>query len=65
MELTPSEQDRLLIFNVAQLAQARRARGVKLNKPEAVSRFNADQKPLEVLRDVLTELSDILSHPEI
>jgi len=37
MELTPSEQDRLLIFNVAQLAQARRARGVKLNKPEAVS----------------------------
>lgn len=37
MELTPSEQDRLLIFNVAQLAQARRARGVKLNKPEAVA----------------------------
>ena len=37
MELTPSEQDRLLIFNVSQLAQARRDRGVKLNKPEAVS----------------------------
>ena len=37
MELTPSELDRLLIFNVAQLAQSRRARGVKLNKPEAVA----------------------------
>lgn len=37
MELTPSELDRLLIFNVAQLAQARRLRGVKLNKPEAVA----------------------------
>ena len=37
MELTPSELDRLLIFNVAQLAQVRRSRGVKLNKPEAVS----------------------------
>ena len=37
MELTPSELDRLLIFNVAQLAQARRERGVKLNKPEAVA----------------------------
>ncbi len=37
MELTPSEQDRLLIFNVAQLAQARRARGVRLNKPEAIA----------------------------
>jgi urease subunit gamma/beta len=37
VELTPSELDRLLIFNVAQLAQSRRARGVKLNKPEAVA----------------------------
>ena len=37
MELTPAELDRLLIFNVAQLAQSRRLRGVKLNKPEAVA----------------------------
>ena len=37
MELTPNELDRLLIFNVAQLAQSRRERGVKLNKPEAVA----------------------------
>jgi urease subunit gamma/beta len=37
VELTPAELDRLLIFNVAQLAQSRRLRGVKLNKPEAVA----------------------------
>ena len=37
MELTPSALDRLLVFNVAQLAQSRRARGLKLNKPEAVA----------------------------
>ena len=37
MELTPNELDRLLIFNVAQLAQSRRDRGVKLNKPEAIA----------------------------
>ncbi len=30
-----------------------------------ISRFNADQKPLEVLRDVLIELSQVLSHPEL
>lgn len=30
-----------------------------------ISRFNADQKPLEVLRDVLIELSHLLSHPEL
>lgn len=31
---------------------------------EKISRFNADQRPLEVLRDVLGTLSDLLSHPE-
>jgi adenylate kinase len=29
-----------------------------------ISRFNADQKPLEVLRDVLVKLSGLLGHPE-
>ena len=37
MELTPSEQDRLLIFTAAQLAQSRRDRGLQLNHPEAVA----------------------------
>lgn len=32
---------------------------------EKVATFNADQKPLEVLRDVLVQLSNVLSHPEI
>ncbi len=32
--------------------------------PSLISRFNADQKPLEVLRDVLAKLSRLLSHPE-
>lgn len=37
MQLTPSERDRLLIFTVAQLARARRARGLLLNVPEATA----------------------------
>jgi urease subunit gamma/beta len=37
VELTPSELDRVLIFNVAQLAKSRQERGLKLNKPEAVA----------------------------
>ena len=37
MQLTPSERDRLLIFTVAELARARRARGLKLNVPEATA----------------------------
>ena len=37
MQLTPSERDRLLIFTVAELARARRARGLRLNVPEATA----------------------------
>ncbi len=37
MQLTPSERDRLLIFTVAELARARRRRGLRLNVPEATA----------------------------
>jgi urease subunit gamma/beta len=37
VQLTPSEQDRLLLFTVAELARARRARGLRLNVPEATA----------------------------
>lgn len=36
MELTPREKDKLLIFTAGLLAERRRARGLKLNYPEAV-----------------------------
>ncbi|RSS51632.1 urease subunit gamma, partial [Streptomyces sp. WAC06614] len=37
MPLTPTERDRLLLFTTAELARARRARGLKLNVPEATA----------------------------
>jgi urease subunit gamma len=37
MRLTPHEQERLLIHVAAGLARERRARGLKLNHPEAVA----------------------------
>ncbi|MGW5683659.1 urease subunit gamma [Nonomuraea sp. NPDC003754] len=37
MRLTPTERDRLLLFTAAQLARARRARGLRLNVPEATA----------------------------
>ena len=37
MHLTPREIDKLLIFSAGELARKRRARGVKLNHPEAVA----------------------------
>lgn len=41
MELTPREKDKLLIFTAALLAERRRARGLKLNYPEAVAYLSA------------------------
>ncbi len=41
MELTPRERDKLLIFTAALVAERRRARGLKLNYPEAVALLSA------------------------
>jgi urease subunit gamma len=37
MKLTPREQDKLLLLSLAQIAAARKAKGLKLNHPEAVA----------------------------
>ena len=41
MDLTPREKDKLLIFTAALLAERRKARGLKLNVPEAVALITA------------------------
>ena len=41
MDLTPREKDKLLIFTAALLAERRRARGLKLNVPEAIAFITA------------------------
>lgn len=42
MELSPREKDKLLLFTAALLAERRRARGVKLNYPEAIALISAE-----------------------
>jgi urease subunit gamma len=41
MDLTPREKDKLLIFTAALVAERRKARGLKLNHPEAVALISA------------------------
>ena len=41
MELSPREKDKLLLFTAALLAERRKARGLKLNYPEAVAFISA------------------------
>src|ERR1700741_2079835 len=41
MELTPREKDKLLLFPAGLLAERRKAKGLKLNYPEAVAFISA------------------------
>ena len=41
MQLTPREKDKLLVFTAALLAERRKAKGLKLNYPEAVAFISA------------------------
>jgi urease subunit gamma/beta len=49
MRLTEREVDKLLIFTAADVARRRKARGLKLNHPEAVALITAEV--LEGVRD--------------
>lgn len=59
MELTPREKDKLLIFTAGLLAERRKARGLKLNYPEAVSYISA--AILEGARDGKS-VADLMAH---
>ena len=41
MELNPTEKDKLLIFTAGLVAERRKARGLKLNYPEAIAYISA------------------------
>lgn len=59
MELTPREKDKLLIFTAALLAERRKARGLRLNYPEAVAFISAGI--LEGARDGMS-VAALMSH---
>ena len=59
MDLTPREKDKLLIFTAALLAERRRARGLKLNHPEAIAFITA--AVLEGARDGKT-VAELMSY---
>ena len=59
MHLTPREQDKLLVFVAAEVARRRRARGLKLNYPEAMALITAEI--LEGIRDGRS-VSDLMAY---
>jgi len=59
MDLTPREKDKLLLFTAGLLAERRKARGVKLNYPEAVAYISC--AVLEGARDGKT-VAELMSY---
>ncbi len=59
MELTPREKDKLLLFTAGLLAERRKARGLKLNYPEAMALISCEI--LEGARDGKT-VAELMDH---
>jgi urease subunit gamma len=59
MELSPREKDKLLLFTAALLAERRKARGLRLNYPEAMAYISA--AILEGARDGRT-VAELMSY---
>ena len=59
MDLSPREKDKLLIFTAGLLAERRKARGLKLNYPEAIAYITA--AVLEGARDGRT-VADLMHY---
>lgn len=69
MDLTPREKDKLLVFTAALLAERRRARGLKLNYPEAVALISAaimeGARDGRTVAELMSEGSQILRRADV
>lgn len=59
MQLSPREQEKLMIFTAGEVARRRRERGVKLNHPEAIALISSEL--LEGARDGRS-VADLMSN---
>ena len=69
MDLTPREKDKLLVFAAALLAERRKARGLKLNVPEAIALITAaimeGARDGKTVAQLMSEGKSVLARDEV
>jgi urease subunit gamma len=69
MELTPRDKDKLLLFIAALLAERRKAKGLKLNYPEAVALISAEimegAREGRTVAEMMTAGTEILTRDDV
>ena len=69
MELSPQEKDKLLLFTAALLAERRKARGLRLNYPEAVAYLSAaileGAREGKTVAELMSEGTTLLGRDEV
>jgi urease subunit gamma len=69
MHLTPREFDKLLIYMLADVAQKRKDKGIKLNHPEAVALVSAaamdGARSGKTIEEVTREASQVLTKNDV
>jgi urease subunit gamma len=69
MHLTPKELEKLIILSMAQIAAARKGRGIKLNHPEAVAMVAAaaleGARAGKTVEEVMHEASHVLTRNDV
>jgi len=69
MHLTPQERDKLLIFTAGEVARARKARGLKLNHPEAVAFISSAMQEMardgKSVAEIMSDGARVLSKADV
>ena len=69
MELTPRDKDKLLLFTAALLAERRKAKGLKLNYPEAIALISAEimegAREGRSVAELMSSGTDILTRDDV